>query len=129
VSNVSIGVLCVPVLTTFSSARQSRDDRIFRALQREQALRKSLPLSAANRVGRPGSQHREAAIARVEDYTFEQQQNTRAGAAAVRRALALLEEADSTQLQTHRSGLSQPTTSVKMVSTTLTVKSGMWNGS
>jgi hypothetical protein len=104
VSNVSIGVLCVPVLTTFSSARQSRDDRIFRALQRERDLRKSLPLRAANRVGRPGSQEREAAIARVEDYTFEQLQNTRAGAAAVRQTLALLEQADATRDHWHPEG-------------------------
>jgi hypothetical protein len=97
VSNTSIGLLCVPVLTVFSSATQSPDDWIFRLRQRARELCKSLPLRAANRVSRPGSQERQDAIARVVDYTFEQLQNTREGAAVVRRTLGLLEQAGSTR--------------------------------
>jgi hypothetical protein len=97
-------MLWMAILTSCSSATQSREDRTFRWLQRERELCQLLPVRAANRVGRPGSEERRAAIAGAVDYTFEQLQNTREGAAAVARTQALLAQAGTSREDWHPDG-------------------------
>jgi hypothetical protein len=85
------------ILGSHSSVAQRREDRVFRLLQNERNLCKALPLRNANRIGRPGSQERRAAVAAVaeRELTFEELLETREGATAVARTDTLLEEVRS----------------------------------
>jgi hypothetical protein len=99
VRNGFLWLLSSDLLGSHSSVAQRREDRVFRLLQNERNLCKAIPLRNANRIGRPGSQERRAAVAAVaeRELTFEELLETREGATAVARTDALLEELGSTR--------------------------------